>query len=101
MKTRPAECEIDPLSGLNLDIANEHAVCTAWKEKKPDVYIAGIEPEGSPFISKGRSGSHKIQGIGPGFKPQTLDLSLLDEVMTIEDEEALSVMKWLHKKWTW
>ena len=68
------------------------------KEKKPDVYIAGIEPEESPFISKGRSGSHKIQGIGPGFKPQTLDLSLLDEVMTIEDEEALSIMKWLHKK---
>ncbi|WP_367357067.1 pyridoxal-phosphate dependent enzyme, partial [Mesotoga sp.] len=41
---------------------------------------------------------HKIQGIGPGFKPETLDLSLLDEVITVEDEEALSMMKWLHRK---
>ncbi len=68
------------------------------KEKKPDVNVAGIEPKESPFISKGRSGSHRIQGIGPGFKPETLDLSLLDEVITVEDEEALSMMKWLHRK---
>ncbi|HNU23101.1 MULTISPECIES: cysteine synthase A [unclassified Mesotoga] len=68
------------------------------KKEVQSIHIAGIEPAGSPFISEGRSGSHRIQGIGPGFRPKVLDLSVLDEVITIEDEEALSMMRWLHKK---
>ncbi|HDP77502.1 MAG TPA: cysteine synthase A [Mesotoga infera] len=68
------------------------------KQALPGIHVAGIEPAGSPFISEGRSGSHKIQGIGPGFRPNVLDLSVLDEVITVEDDEALSMMKWLHRK---
>ncbi len=68
------------------------------KKEVQSIHIAGIEPAGSPFISEGRSGSHRIQGIGPGFRPKVLDLSVLDEVITVEDEEALSMMKWLHRK---
>jgi len=68
------------------------------KKEAQRIHIAGIEPAGSPFISQGRSGSHKIQGIGPGFRPKVLDLSVLDEVITVEDEEALSMMKWLHRR---
>jgi len=68
------------------------------KKEVQSIHVAGIEPAGSPFISQGRSGTHKIQGIGPGFRPKVLDLSVLDEVITVEDEEALSMMKWLHRK---
>jgi len=68
------------------------------KKEVQSIHVAGIEPAGSPFISQGKSGSHKIQGIGPGFRPKILDLSVLDEVITVEDEEALSMMKWLHRK---
>lgn len=58
------------------------------KEHNKNVKIVAIEPSGSPVISKGIKGSHKIQGIGAGFIPDTLDRSIIDEVITISDEDA-------------
>lgn len=59
------------------------------KEKNPGIKIVGVEPSSSPFITEGRTGAHKIQGIGAGFIPDILDLSLVDEVVTVEDGDAL------------
>ena len=58
------------------------------KEKNPDVKIVGLEPSTSPVLTKGISGPHGIQGIGAGFKPDTLDTAVLDEVMTVETQAA-------------
>lgn len=60
------------------------------KEKKPSVRIVAVEPESSPLLSQGRAGAHKIQGIGANFVPSVLDMSLVDEVVTVSDEDALS-----------
>ncbi len=60
------------------------------KEKKPDIKVIGVEPASSPFITEGRSGAHAIQGIGAGFIPENLDLSLVDEVVTVTDGEAVA-----------
>ena len=58
------------------------------KEKIKDVKIIGVEPLSSPVISQNKKGSHKIQGIGAGFIPSTLDLSIIDKVETCSDEDA-------------
>ena len=58
------------------------------KEKKPSVYVVAVEPETSPVLSKGIAGPHKIQGIGAGFVPETLDTSIYDEILPISNEEA-------------
>lgn len=58
------------------------------KSKNPAVKVVAVEPAGSPVLSKGTAGSHKIQGIGPGFIPQTLNTSIYDEVIAIENEDA-------------
>ena len=58
------------------------------KEKNPNIQIIALEPENSPFLSKGEAGSHSIQGIGAGFKPEILDMSVIDDIITISDEEA-------------
>lgn len=58
------------------------------KEKKADVKVFAVEPATSPVLSKGTSGAHKIQGIGAGFVPNTLDTNVYDEVITIENEVA-------------
>ncbi len=61
------------------------------KEKNPAVKVVAVEPAGSPVLSEGRPGVHKIQGIGAGFVPETLDTEIYDEVITIADEEAFAV----------
>ncbi|WP_165044598.1 cysteine synthase A [Adlercreutzia sp. ZJ138] len=61
------------------------------KSKNPDIKVVAVEPASSPVLSQGRAGAHKIQGIGAGFVPDTLDTSVYDEVLTIEDEEAFAV----------
>ena len=58
------------------------------KEKKPSIKVVAVEPETSPVLSKGTPGPHKIQGIGAGFVPETLNTSIYDEIMTISNEEA-------------
>lgn len=58
------------------------------KSKNPAVKVVAVEPAGSPVLSKGTAGSYKIQGIGPGFIPQTLNTGIYDEVIAIENEDA-------------
>lgn len=58
------------------------------KEQNPDIQIVAVEPAGSPVLSKGTPGAHKIQGIGAGFVPQTLNTEIYDEVITIGNEDA-------------
>ena len=61
------------------------------KEKKPSIKVVAVEPETSPVLSKGTPGPHKIQGIGAGFVPATLDTSIYDEIITIGNEEAFEM----------
>lgn len=58
------------------------------KEKNPNVKIVAVEPSSSPVLSKGEAGPHKIQGIGAGFVPDTLDTSVYDEIITVDNEDA-------------
>ena len=60
------------------------------KEKNPDIKVVAVEPATSPVLSKGTSGAHKIQGIGAGFVPDTLDTTVYDEVIAIENEDAFA-----------
>ncbi|MBQ3291854.1 MAG: cysteine synthase A [Mogibacterium sp.] len=60
------------------------------KEKNPDIKVVAVEPATSPVLSKGASGPHKIQGIGAGFVPDTLDTSVYDEVLAIENDDAFA-----------
>lgn len=68
------------------------------KEKNPDIKVIAIEPAGSPVLSKGKGGPHKIQGIGAGFVPKVLNTKIYDEIITIENEDAFSRAKLLAKK---
>jgi len=63
------------------------------KEKNPDCQIIAVEPVGSPMISKGEKGPHKIQGIGAGFLPDVLDTDIIDDVVTIENDAAFGTAK--------
>jgi len=67
------------------------------KEKNPAVKIIAVEPASSPVLSKGTSGSHKIQGIGAGFVPNILDISIYDEVIAVENEDAFKIGKEIAK----
>ncbi|MCI9646158.1 MAG: cysteine synthase A [Lachnospiraceae bacterium] len=60
------------------------------KEQNPNVKIIAVEPAGSPVLSKGTPGAHKIQGIGAGFVPETLNTKVYDEVIAIENEDAFA-----------
>lgn len=63
------------------------------KEKDPNVRIVAVEPESSPVLSEGHAGAHKIQGIGAGFVPDTLDTHIYDEVITVSNEEAFDAAR--------
>ncbi len=63
-----------------------------------NVYLAGVEPASSPLLTEGRTGAHKIQGIGANFIPATFDRSLPDEIMTVTDEEAFRYVRLLARK---
>ena len=67
------------------------------KEQNQNIQIIAVEPSGSPVLSQGKAGAHKIQGIGAGFIPDTLDTSIIDEVITVADEDAFSAAKQLGK----
>ena len=63
------------------------------KSKNPNVKIVAVEPAGSPVLSKGTPGPHKIQGIGAGFVPETLDTDIYDEIIAVENEDAFKTGK--------
>ena len=58
------------------------------KEQNPNIKIVAVEPKGSPVLSQGKSGAHGLQGIGAGFIPDILDLSLIDEIITVYEDDA-------------
>lgn len=60
-----------------------------YLKSKKDIKIVGIEPLSSPFLTKGESGAHEIQGIGAGFKPEILDTSVIDEILTVSNDDAI------------
>ena len=60
------------------------------KEQNPNVKVVAVEPAGSPVLSKGNAGPHKIQGIGAGFVPDTLDTDIYDEIIAVENEDAFA-----------
>ena len=67
------------------------------KEKKPEIRIVAVEPASSPVLSEGHGGPHKIQGIGAGFVPKTLDTSVYDEIIPVANEDAFETGKKLGK----
>lgn len=68
------------------------------KEQNPNVKVVAVEPAGSPVLSKGTPGPHKIQGIGAGFVPETLDTKVYDEIIAVENEDAFETGRQLARK---
>ena len=68
------------------------------KEKNPAVRIVAVEPAGSPVLSQGTSGPHKIQGIGAGFVPDTMDTAVYDEIIAVDNEDAFDTGRTLARK---
>jgi len=69
-----------------------------WRQRRPSVRIVAVEPADSPVLSGGSAGSHKIQGIGAGFIPENLDTSVIDEVVTVSNDEAFSIARRLARE---
>ncbi|WP_251316868.1 cysteine synthase A [Flintibacter muris] len=67
------------------------------KSQNPEVKVVAVEPTASPVLSKGTSGSHKIQGIGAGFIPEVLNTGIYDEIITVENEDAFAAGKLMGK----
>lgn len=63
------------------------------KEKNPAIRVIGVEPAASPLVTEGKAGPHKIQGIGANFIPEVLDTDVMDEIITVTDDDALDTMK--------
>lgn len=68
------------------------------KSKNPNVKVVAVEPAGSPVLSKGVAGPHKIQGIGAGFVPETLDTKIYNEIIAVENEDAFATGRTLARK---
>lgn len=68
------------------------------KSKNKDIKVVAVEPESSPVLSEGKSGPHKIQGIGAGFVPKVLDTSIYDEIIRVSNEDAFATGKLIGKK---
>ncbi len=69
-----------------------------WRERRPGIHIVAVEPEDSPILSGGEPGSHKIQGIGAGFVPDNLDPALIDEVVTVSNQETFDTARRLARE---
>ena len=67
------------------------------KEKLPDIKIVGVEPAASPVLTKGVAGAHVIQGIGAGFVPDVLDTEIYDEIIAVENEDAIDTARYMGK----
>src|SRR3712207_6975861 len=63
------------------------------KERNPDLYVVAVEPKSSPVLSGGLPGPHKIQGIGAGFVPAVMNLDVVDEIIAVDDEDAISTAR--------
>ena len=68
------------------------------KEQNPEIQVVAVEPASSPVLKEGKAGPHKIQGIGAGFVPDTLDTKIYDEIIEVKDEDALSTGRELAQK---
>lgn len=68
------------------------------KEQNPDIQVVAVEPKDSPVLSEGRAGSHKLQGIGAGFVPRTLDINIYDEVIPVTTQQAYDAARLLAKE---
>ena len=68
------------------------------KSKNPDIKVVAVEPAASPVLSEGKSGAHKIQGIGAGFVPEILDTEIYDEIITVANEDAFEKGRLIGKK---
>ena len=68
------------------------------KEKNPDIQVVAVEPKGSPVLSGGEKGSHGLQGIGAGFVPEILDTEIYDEVITVGEEDAYAMGRFLARQ---
>ena len=68
------------------------------KEQNPDIQVAAVEPKDSPVLSEGRAGSHKLQGIGAGFVPRTLDIDIYDEVIPVTTQQAYDAARLLARE---
>ena len=68
------------------------------KAQKPDLKVIGMEPAGSPILSGGKAGPHGLQGIGAGFVPEVLDIDVMDEVVTVTEEEAYAAGRLLARR---
>lgn len=68
------------------------------KEQNPDIQVVAVEPKDSPMLSEGRAGSHKLQGIGAGFVPRTLDIDIYDEVIPVTTQQAYDAARLLAKE---
>jgi cysteine synthase A len=68
------------------------------KEKNPNIEIIAVEPAASPFLTKGQKGPHPIQGIGAGFRPDILDLNIVDEILTVTNDEAIDTTRLIVRK---
>jgi cysteine synthase len=73
-------------------------VAQVIKERRPSAQFVAVEPAASPVLSGGKKGPHPIQGIGAGFVPPVLDLGLVDEIITVENEDALTLARRLAKE---
>lgn len=68
------------------------------KERNSNIRIVGVEPAGSPYLTEGKAGPHGLQGIGAGFVPEILDMDVVDEIITVTEEEAYSAGRLLARK---
>lgn len=68
------------------------------KEQNPDIQVVAVEPKDSPVLSEGRAGSHKLQGIGAGFVPRTLDIDIYDEVIPVTTQQAYDAARLLARE---
>lgn len=68
------------------------------KEQNPDIQVVAVEPKDSPVLSEGRAGSHKVQGIGAGFVPRTLDIDIYDEVIPVTTQQAYDAVRLLARE---
>lgn len=93
-RTTAEEIWLDTEGGIDILVAGVGTGGTitgtagAIKERKPELLAVAVEPAGSPVLSGGAAGKHRIQGIGAGFVPEVLDTGLIDEIVSVTDEEA-------------